>query len=533
VFAGGFAVEAAQAVCGGDVVQAGGVLDVLSELVDKSLVVTTPVQPGVLRFRLLETLRQFAWERLVESGETAAAQGAHAAYFLALAEEADSDMFGTPRQVVWLNRLETEHDNLRAALRWFTNIGDVQAALALAGAMGRFWNARDYLSQERGWIAELLSMPGAEAPTRARVRALSAAGLVAFKQGDNVSARDFHLEARRISSALGDVTEETWSLWRLGDVLTELGDHTQARAMLEECIAKARSARHRGNEAAGLVYLAFLELREENSTAARTYAEQALAIFSALQYTRGIGWGEHALAVASFKQGDYLAARRRYERSLALAREQGDNSTAAMMLVRLGQVEILLGDSERARVYIAQAVGLLRQHDLTRGAIRIFEFCAEIAAGERKVERAMRLIGAADVVRVAVGAQQTVAERAARDLWLTPARSALGEERANTDYAAGQAMTFEEALAFALSDEQGPHATPSSAALLTARETEVLRLIADGQTNTDIANELVLSVRTVERHIANIYAKIGARGRADATAYALRHGVSDLAMAAT
>ena len=533
VFAGGFTLEAAQAVCVGDVVQPGGLLDVLSDLVDKSLVATTPGQYGALRYRLLETLRQFAWERLVESGEASVAQGAHATCFLAMALEADPELFGTPRQVVWLNRLETEHDNLRAALRWLTGVGDVQSALAFAGGMRRFWNMRDYLTEERRWIAELLSMPGAEAPTRARAKALNAAGLLAFKQGDNVSARDFHLEACRLSSALGDLTEEAWALWRLGDVFTQLGDRAQARALFEECIAKARAAGDRANEAAGLRYLAELEIREGNPTAARACAHKALVIFNTLQWTRGIGWCEDTLADASLQQRDYVAARRGYERSLAAMREQGDESSAAMMLVNLGRVEVVLGDYDRARTWIAQAVGLVRRHDLTRGAIWIIEFCAEVASGERKAERALRLVGVADIVRVAVGAQQTVAERAARDLWLTPARVALGEELANAAYAAGQAMSTDEALAYALSDEKTSHATGSSAGLLTARETEVLRLIADGRTNTDIANELVLSVRTVERHIANIYAKIGARGRADATAYALRHGVSDLAMAAT
>jgi ATP/maltotriose-dependent transcriptional regulator MalT len=336
-----------------------------------------------------------------------------------------------------------------------------------------------------------------------------------------------------VSSALGDLTEEAWALWRLGDVFTQLGDRAQARAFFEECIAKARATGDPANEAAGLRYLAELEIREGNPTAARACAHEALAIFNTLQWTRGIGWCEDTLAEASLQQGDYVAARRGYARSLAALREQGDNSTAAMMLVNLGRVEVLLGDYERARTWIAQAVGLVRPHDLTRGAIWIIEFCAEVAAGERNDERALRLIGVADVVRVAVGAQQTVAERAERELWLAPARATLGEERANAAYAAGQAMSTDEALAYALSDEQASHATPSSAALLTARETEVLRLVADGCTNTHIANELVLSVRTVERHIANIYAKIGARGRADATAYALRHGVSDLAFAAT
>jgi DNA-binding CsgD family transcriptional regulator len=250
-----------------------------------------------------------------------------------------------------------------------------------------------------------------------------------------------------------------------------------------------------------------------------------------LEYTRGIAWCERALATASLDLGDFVEARRRYERSLALAREQGDPTAAAMQLIQLGRVEMLRHDSEAARAYIAQAVGLLRHHDVSTGAIRIFELCAEMAASEGTVKRRMRLIGAADVARAAVGAQLTVAECAAREQWLAPARATLGDERADTEYVFGQAMTTDEALAFALTDEQDPPASRSSAARLTPREMEVLRLIADGCTNTEIAAELVLSVRTVERHIANIYAKIGARGRADATAYALRHVMTDPAMA--
>jgi predicted ATPase/DNA-binding CsgD family transcriptional regulator/DNA-binding XRE family transcriptional regulator len=533
VFADGFALEAAQAVCGGNVIPVGGVLEILADLVDKSLVVTTPGHDGALRYRLLETLRQFAWDRLMEGGDAADAQRAHALYFLAVADQADTELFGKPHQVAWLNRLELEHGNLRTALRWLASVGDVQSALALAGGMRRFWNMRDYLTEERRWIGELLSMPGAEAPTIARCKALNAAGLLAFKQGDTVSARDFHVEARRLSTSLGDVAEDAWALWRLGHVLMELGDFTQARAHFDECIATSRSATDRANEACGLRYLAMLEFREGNLTASRAQAHAALSIFNALRWTRGVGWCEHSLADASFKQGDYVAARHRYERALAACRQQGDTSSAAMMLVNLARVELLLGDYGRARAWVAQAIGLVRSHDMSRGALWIIEFCAEAASTLQQPKRAVRLTGIADMVREAVGAELTAAERAARERWLNPAQTALGEDRAAEEYAAGRAMSTDDALAYALLDEQSPQSTSSSTTALTARENEVLALIADGRTNTEIAEGLVLSVRTVERHIANIYAKIGARGRADATVYALRHGAIDGTVAAT
>src|SRR5262249_7267083 len=153
-----------------------------------------------------------------------------------LAQQADVDLFGTPRQALWLNRLEAEHDNLRASLRWLLEQSNIQGALELAAGMRRFWLARSHHGEGQRWFSDLLHRPGSEAPTLARAKAVNGAGLLAWRHGNLVAARELHLEARELLRKLDDAAEEAWTLWRIGDIVTNLGEYGPARVLLEESL---------------------------------------------------------------------------------------------------------------------------------------------------------------------------------------------------------------------------------------------------------------------------------------------------------
>jgi non-specific serine/threonine protein kinase len=182
VFAGGFTLEAAEEVCSGEGIEKDEVLDLLSHLVDKSLVVVAE-RDGEARYRLLETVKQYGREKLDESGEAEAIRGHHASFFLRLAEEAEPAMLG-PEQWVWVGRLEREHDNQRAALGWLRERGEAERGLRFAGALGQFWFFRGYYTEGRAWLEEFLGLPGASGGTAVRAKALYALGVLIYRSAD-------------------------------------------------------------------------------------------------------------------------------------------------------------------------------------------------------------------------------------------------------------------------------------------------------------------------------------------------------------
>jgi predicted ATPase/DNA-binding SARP family transcriptional activator len=255
VFAGGWTLAAAEAVCAGGGIEEWEVLDLLTRLVDQSLATYeepqeagwgprtvpagtggAPWGPAPGRYRLLETMRQYARDRLLEAGEAAVVRGRHYEWCLALAEEAEPELYGA-EQTAWLDRLEREHDNLRAALGWSGAHGEGKAGLRLGGALRWFWSVRGYWTEGREYLAGLLALPGAEARTAVRAKALHAAGWLAWHPGDFGAARVFDEQGLAIFQELGDKRGSADSLNHLGWVAYEQGDFGTARALLEECLA--------------------------------------------------------------------------------------------------------------------------------------------------------------------------------------------------------------------------------------------------------------------------------------------------------
>ncbi|HEU5102503.1 MAG TPA: helix-turn-helix domain-containing protein, partial [Roseiflexaceae bacterium] len=233
VFVGGFTLSAAAAVCNAASEPQGLIVARVESLVDKSMV-RVDLRHDEPRFFMFETLREYALERLVESGEAEAVQRQHAQVFSALAEEAEPQLFFQMR-VHWLERLEREHDNLRAALRWFIDQQAAEAGLRLGGMLCPFWDARGHLTEGRRWLAELLALPAVKPRTAARAKALLGAGNLAYSQGDHASAELLVMESIAIGREVGDFESIAWSQYRLGVIAVLRGQYGGAITYLEDC----------------------------------------------------------------------------------------------------------------------------------------------------------------------------------------------------------------------------------------------------------------------------------------------------------
>jgi non-specific serine/threonine protein kinase len=659
VFAGGCTLGAAEAVCAGDGIEVVAVLDLLTALVDKSLV-QVEERGGEARYRLLETVRQYAWERLADAGrEQAAVQRRHVAWCLALAEETDpARAAGGADDEAGRARLDGEQDNLRAALAWCL-ASDAETGLRLAASLGDQWAAGFGPSEARRWLDALLRATGAGAARRTvwRARALLEAGRVTRAQGDLITTRAHLDESLALSRELGETALVAQVLNNLGLLLMYQGDYREARAALDEGLALSRQVNDHGRVGGALITLGRLVAREGDVVRAQALFEESLSLMRTIgsragvalallqlgmvardqgeiaraeallteslalawevhawgivtaallflgdlardqqgdperaarhyeqgravarehEYQHAIVWHSVALGWAAHRRGDADAALAFLEEGLALARAMGDRSTSAMAWYVLGLVAWSRGDGGRATALVRESLALRQALGERRGVAECLEALASIQAGRRPptVEdgdghpapgtaraahsRAVRLLGAAAALREAAGAPLWPADQPGYEGMVAATRTSLGAAAFTATWAAGRALTLEQAVAEALggdiaesSPSVSPSVTPEPVALpslspvaspsrlpraaeapslglgaLTPRELAVLRLIAAGRSSQEAAAELALSARTVERHITNLYGKLGLRNRAEATVYALRHGLA-------
>jgi predicted ATPase/predicted negative regulator of RcsB-dependent stress response len=447
-FAGGFTLEAAESVCPGDGIEADQVLDLLSRLVDKSLVVVDHHAGPEARYRLLETVRQYALERLMESGEAERIRLRHRDAFLNLAERAELELQG-PGQKAWFDRLEAEHDNFRAALDWARAAGDREAALRLAGALWWFWEVRGYWTEGRQWLNDTLARAG-EASTAARVKALNASASLALKQGEYKQAAAMAEESLILSRQLGDKRAAASCLVVLGVHACVLEDYKRAEALGGESLNLSREAGDNWGAAWANITLAMVAKEEKD------YARASATLEEALAQLRGFGhqWGA---AVALLQMGLVRRDQREFEQATQLleqAREQfsqlGDKAYAAYTQLNLGQVAAALGDYERATALYRATLAVRRELKDRRGMATCLTALGCCSAALREYDRAARLFGAAEALREAARAVIPAYFREEYERKRAETAAALGDEAFKTAWAAGRAMPLERALEFAL-----------------------------------------------------------------------------------
>ena len=453
VFAGGCTLEGVEAVCDtkGDLEL--DLLDGMASMVDKSLAQQTEQPNGESRFTMLETIREYAREKLKASGEEPSTKRAHAAYCLVLAEEEASEQ-GVVNRAEWLERFTLEYDNFRAALEWLTQTGDAEWGLRLGAALFRFWEAHEYFAEGRDRLGKLLDMPAASAPTKARARALFAAGVLADEQGDYASGSALMAESLEIARRLNDNQGVAVALNALAVMARDRGDIAGAHSLFEESLLVWRELGDLKAVARGLSNLAgIVKLQGDFTRALSLYAE-GLSIFRGLRDPTGVGWSLNYQGDVARDQGDTATARKLYEQGLAIFREAGDRWGIARTLADLGSLAREQGDCAAAHSLYRESLKIFQELDYKRGIARILECFACSAADQRQAERSLRLAGAAAALRQNIGAPLTPVEQAKLEAALEPARQALANASGATAWLEGWAMPVEKAIEEVLAPEE-------------------------------------------------------------------------------
>jgi predicted ATPase len=452
VFVGGCNLEGVEAVCDTEGDLDLDLLDGMESMVDKSLVQQVEQASGESRFMMLETIREYALEKLEASGEKALTKRAHAAYCLVVAEEETTGQRGE-EGAKWLERLALEHDNFRAGLEWLTETGDAEWGLRLGTALFRFWEMREYLAEGRDSLGMLLQLAGAAGPTKARTRALFAAGVLANEQGDYASSDALFRESLDIARQLGDTQGAAVSLNGLAVNARDRGDVPVARSLFEESLALWREVGDRKAVARSLSNLAsIVKLGGDNARASSLYAE-CLSIFQELGDRTGVAWSMNYQGDVARDQGNSAAARTLYEQGLAIFRELGDRWGIAGTLADLGSLTKEQGDFPAARSLYRESIRMFQEMDHKRGIARLLECFACSAAAQFQAECSLRLAGAAAALRQNIGAPLTPAEQAKLEASLHPARQALTNTAGVTAWLEGWALPVDKAIEEVLMSE--------------------------------------------------------------------------------
>jgi predicted ATPase/class 3 adenylate cyclase/DNA-binding CsgD family transcriptional regulator len=580
VFVGGCTLEAAEAVCAdlGDGDGAGPILDGVASLIDKSLVQPTAQKEGELRLVMLETIREYGLECLNARTEMEVTRQAHADYYLALAEDTEPEL-GGPQQAVWLERLEREHENLRAALQWSLEPGEDghrrEMALRLGGALRRFWIVHGHWSEGRTFLERALA-ESKGVPASVLVQALITAANLANMQADNdraealaeksralcqelgnrrgialslrllavVAARRGNLAAERMLNEealalfreVGDKEGAAWSLYNLGWLAINQGEYAKGHTLLEESLALHRELGNKWGIAISLSALASALVDSQGDPAAiRALLEESLALSREVGDKQGIETCFLVSGQLALSQGDIATARSLAEKSLVINREIGNKEDISESLFLLARVEARQGNNVAARALYEQSLAIAIEGNSKWDIDLVLEGLAGVVAAQGEPAWAARLYGASEAFRDANSIPIVPVYRAEYERSVATTRAQLGEQAFAAAWAEGRTMTPEQALA-----AQGPvtlpqpfPAAPSSTPQaksattspggLSARELEVLRLLATGLTDAQIAEQLVLSLHTVHAHLRTIYSKLGVTSRSAATRYAFEH----------
>lgn len=604
VFAGGCTLEAVEEVCGDDgrlttddegagfdyrppsqakriVLRRDEVLDLLSHLVDKSLVVVDK-HGDETRYRMLETIREYARERLEEGGEAEAVRQRHAEFLLELVERVPATMTNAERKARY-QRFDAEMDNLRAAMGWALATHHAELGLRLVGALGEywFWWASRW-NEGWSWISQFLALPEAMQPKRARANALKGAVNLVRYTGDPAKANRLGDESLALFRELGDKSGMAWVLVDKGTDAEASADYTRAALLCQESATLFReigdqrglgwalnwlasAVKNRGGleEAAtlykesvaageaggddamtGMIHMGLADLAYNTRDYARATElyHQAMALCREGSDPDGANYALLSLGVTALAQGDLGIAALHLEASEAWFRQANQKLGLSQMLHYLGYVRHLQGDDRAAMALLREAIALQRQRDGTGSLIKSFEWSACVSADSNQPQRAARLFGAAESARERIGAPLPPGDKPMYDRHLERVRADLEESAFDAAWAEGRAMillqnsglaleqAIEYALEMPLTPEDGVLQLKRQAAKqefggLTEREREVAARIAQGETNREIAKELVVTERTVETHVTNILNKLGFTSRAQIRKWAVEKGL--------
>jgi predicted ATPase/DNA-binding CsgD family transcriptional regulator len=552
VFVGGSTLHAVDAVCEAagdystdwDRQPAIEVLDGVESLVDKNLLRRVDQAGSDPRLTMLETVREHGLEKLAESGEEDAIRWHCARYYVAMAERAEKGLLGRDQEV-WRARLEADDDNMRAVLRWALGKNEVEVALRVAGALAFYWYIRGFWSEGREWLLSAISRDDASPPlsrpgtARARAKALMGAGLLTtWSIVDLPGARSLLEESLAIARELGDRELTANVLFHLYRVANFQHEHGEARSVLEESLVIARELGDKWLLAGVLDALGTVRAREGDHETGRSLLEESLAMRRESGDKRGLRVSLNNMGERAREQGDYARAIALYEEALAVHSGSGDTFGGANLHNNMGFALYNLGKYDESESECLAALALWRRLNAPGGYVLALLGLAGVAVGRGPnpagAMRAARLLGTCQAALEKIGDFLEEVERTDRERIAAGIRAHLDKATWQRCYAEGAAMTLEEAAEYAQTplapEEQSapPKQLSSRKAAklqyggLTARERQVAIFIADGKSNRDIADAMVVSERTVEGHVSNILAKLGFHSRSQISAWAVK-----------
>ncbi|MFL5759124.1 MAG: tetratricopeptide repeat protein [Thermomicrobiales bacterium] len=529
VFIGGFTLTAAEHVVSDVGVLT--VLDGIESLVDKSLVRRADGAGAEPRFLMLETIREFGLEQIAASGAEAMLRDRHAAFFLGLAEESDHALRLGQDSGPWLDQIEADHDNCRLALTWTIESGAIDNALRLASALWRFWGTRGHLREGRAWCERALARAKSTTAPDLRAKALNNLANLLSDLGDQDEAQQLYEQSLAIRRELGDRRGVADTLNNLGLSATQLADYDRAEALLEECIQIRREIGDRTGYVLAVSNLGDLAVATGDFERAWSLHEEALALRQELKNELGVAYSQNNLAVVAACKGDLKTARALLEQSLSRFRELRDNPGAAHSLRNLGRVAQAEGRLADAEALHKEALSFRHDLDDRRGIAESLEDLVALNARQGSAEVRVRLIATASGLREETGIPVPANERRDHGHLIDMLRKRMHAAEFAAAWEAGRRAAFEHACEEALRTDfadaasQGQKRLDANPAGLSDREVDVLRLVASGLTNAEIADALFLSPRTVDAHLYRIYRKLDVSSRAAAASFAVHQGI--------
>lgn len=444
VFAGGCSLEAAEQVCSGSGVAAQDMLALLTSVADKSLLVAEE-RAGTTRYRMLESVWHYARGKLQQAGEAGQWQARHAAHFCALAQTAAPALRGA-EQRFWLDQLDLEHDNLRSVLAGSLMAGgDVEAGLALAANLFRFWGTRGHAVEGRDWIQRLLALTSEETPRWLHANALSAAGRMAYDLSDYRAARLAHEQALALFRGLDDRAALADSLHNLGSAAFMLAEYATAQAYVEECLSIRREIGNRFSIARSVHNLAGLSAARGDHAAARALYEESVAIDREVGHAHGVAWGLVNLGVVACDLDDFSAGAGHFDEALAIARPLGDRPVVAAALMNRGNVALEQGELAAAAPYYRESLALTQELGDLFGMADLLIGLARLHASCRHPATAGQLFGAAQRLREKLEAPIEPSDRARHERRVSAARAVCGDgARFDQGWQEGRAAPLEE-----------------------------------------------------------------------------------------
>ncbi len=530
VFAGGATLEAMEFVCAGAGVDKSDVLNLTSQLVNKSLVLTSQTSSET-RFRLLETIRQYASQKLTEAADVDESRNRHLDYFLQWAKNAEPHLNGAD-QVMWLQRFELENDNLRAALDWSLLAANrFEMGLHLATITAIFWKLHGHYNEGRLRLAVFLAQESLRRPTPLRAQALYGACVLAFYQSDYPAVNALAEESLSICREHGSESHlgVANALEMLAEAASETGEYLTATHLYEEALLLYREVGYLLGICDTLKMMCYTDMRAGNFEQIESRMEEALVISRQSKSPYSIASSLAALGELSIRQGRIERAQSFLKEGLRISQRLGDKWGTAVALGSLGWLALRQGDFGEMRKLLKQSLDIRIETGDRGGMAWCLEKLAEAHSLQTRYRQAAVIFGTAAALRAPMGSMMDAADRPEYERTISSLRTLLGKEAFDAAWHEGQAMTLEQAVDYTLTEpvlEKIGNNLKEEFGGLTEREREVAVWIVQGKSNREIAKAMTVGAKTIETYVSRILNKLGFDSRVQIATWVIEKGLN-------